>query len=115
MLLISGGRFTVVDELFDHRDKHRRIGSLQSAATYLSNRKDGRRDLGGGSVRDTGPFVKIRFGDGLINTADTRGVLAVASTRRLCENARQSQAASWRAASMIEPRGVVGFRGILDA
>jgi hypothetical protein len=50
-------------------------------------------------VRDTGPFVKIRFGDGLINTADTRGVLAVASTRRLCENARQSQAASWRAAS----------------
>jgi hypothetical protein len=37
---------------------------------------------------------------GLTKTAGARGVLgAVASTRRLCENARQSQAASWRAAS----------------
>jgi hypothetical protein len=37
---------------------------------------------------------------GLTNTAGARGVLGpVASTRCLCENARQSQAASWRAAS----------------
>jgi hypothetical protein len=36
---------------------------------------------------------------GLTNTAGARGVWAVASTRRLCENARQIQAANWRAAS----------------
>jgi hypothetical protein len=39
---------------------------------------------------------------GLTNTAGAREVLgAVAWTRRLCENARQSQAASWRAASVF--------------
>jgi hypothetical protein len=36
---------------------------------------------------------------GLTNTAGTRGVWAVASTRRSYENARQSQAANWRVAS----------------
>jgi hypothetical protein len=38
------------------------------------------------------------FDDGLTNTG-ARGVFAVAWTRRLCENARQIQAANWRAAS----------------